>query len=203
MRSTLQSKPAERIPAATPSRMVQRQLHSLAAAPRILAQRKQLHAAFGPVIQRQGAPGEEELLQGKFAPIQRKGPEDEDLLQGRFESVQRKRAEDPESARANQTGLPDHLKAGVESLSGMSMDAVTVHRSSPRPAQLDALAFAQGTDIHVAPGQDHHLPHEAWHVVQQAQGRVKPTMQLLEGVPVNDDAGLEHEADVMGAKAGA
>jgi hypothetical protein len=26
-------------------------------------------------------------------------------------------------------------------------------------------------------------------------------MQMKTGVPVNDDAGLEHEADVMGAKA--
>lgn len=46
-----------------------------------------------------------------------------------------------------------------------------------------------------------HLPHEAWHVVQQAQGRVKPTMQMKDGVPVNDDQALEHEVDVMGAKA--
>ena len=50
-------------------------------------------------------------------------------------------------------------------------------------------------------GQERHLPHEAWHVVQQAQGRVKPTMQLQDGVPVNDDQGLEHEADAMGARA--
>ncbi|HAP61901.1 MAG TPA: hypothetical protein DCR93_21180, partial [Cytophagales bacterium] len=34
-----------------------------------------------------------------------------------------------------------------------------------------------GTDIHLAPGQQKHLPHEAWHVVQQKQGRVKPTLQ--------------------------
>ncbi|MHB1099037.1 MAG: hypothetical protein ACYCZR_05710, partial [Burkholderiales bacterium] len=60
---------------------------------------------------------------------------------------------------------------------------------------------AQGTDIHVAPGQEQHLPHEAWHVVQQAQGRVRPTMQMKEGVPVNDDQSLEHEADVMGGRA--
>jgi hypothetical protein len=30
---------------------------------------------------------------------------------------------------------------------------------------------------------------------------VKPTMQMKDGVPVNDDQGLEHEADVMGARA--
>jgi hypothetical protein len=66
---------------------------------------------------------------------------------------------------------------------------------------LQALAYTQGTEIHVAPGQEEHLPHEVWHVVQQAQGRVKPTMQMKGGVPVNDDVGLEQEADVMGVKA--
>jgi hypothetical protein len=111
------------------------------------------------------------------------------------ETAQRK-AETP-----NNTGLPDQLKTGVESLSGMSMDHVKVHYNSDKPSQLQAHAYAQGNEIHVGPGQEKHVPHEAWHVVQQAQGRVKPTMQMKAGVPVNDDAGLENEADVMGAKA--
>ena len=81
------------------------------------------------------------------------------------------------------------------------MDNVKVHYNSSKPAQLNALAYAQGTDIHVGAGQEKHLPHEAWHVVQQAQGRVKPTMQMKDGVPVNDDQALEHEADVMGREA--
>jgi hypothetical protein len=106
-----------------------------------------------------------------------------------------------EAAPPNRTGLSDGLKAGVESLSGLSMDHVRVHYNSAQPAQLNALAYAQGSDIHVAPGQEQHLPHEAWHVVQQAQGRVRPTMQMKDGVPVNDDQGLEHEADVMGMRA--
>ena len=101
----------------------------------------------------------------------------------------------------NNTGLPDNLKHGIESLSGMSMDNVKVHYNSSKPAQLNAHAYAQGADIHLAPGQEKHLPHEAWHVVQQAQGRVKPTMQMKTGVPVNDDKELEHEADVMGQRA--
>lgn len=87
--------------------------------------------------------------------------------------------------KSNNTGLPDSLKHGIESLSGMSMDNVKVHYNSAKPAQLNAHAYAQGTDIHLAPGQEKHLPHEAWHVVQQAQGRVKPTMQMKAktGVP--------------------
>lgn len=101
----------------------------------------------------------------------------------------------------NKTGMPDALKVGVESLSGYSLDDVRVHYNSPKPTQLQALAYTQGTEIHVAPGQEKHLPHEAWHVVQQAQGRVQPTVQMKDGVSVNDNAGLEHEADVMGAKA--
>jgi hypothetical protein len=100
----------------------------------------------------------------------------------------------------NRTGLPDQLKAGIESLSGISMDDVKVHYNSSQPAQLHAHAYAQGTDIHIAPGQERHLPHEAWHVVQQAQGRVQPTMQIRGSVLANDDEGLEREANVMGAK---
>jgi hypothetical protein len=103
--------------------------------------------------------------------------------------------------RKNNTGLPDHLKSGVEQLSGFSMDDVNVHYNSSKPAQLQAYAYAHGNDIHVGPGQEQHLPHEAWHVAQQKQGRVRPTVQMKAGVPVNDDQGLEREADMMGAKA--
>jgi hypothetical protein len=102
--------------------------------------------------------------------------------------------------RENRTGLPDSLKAGVEQLSGYSLDDIRVHYNSPRPAEVQALAYTQGTEIHVGPGQEQHLAHEAWHVVQQKQGRVQPTMQM-KGVAINDDEGLEREADVMGSKA--
>jgi hypothetical protein len=121
---------------------------------------------------------------------QRKAIDDEEITQP-FKPIQKKE---------NQTGLPDNLKSGIESLSGFSMDDVKVHYNSAKPAQLSALAYAQGTDIHVAAGQEKHLPHEAWHVVQQKQGRVKATMQM-KGISVNDDKELEKEADVMGGKA--
>ncbi|MDE6622697.1 MAG: DUF4157 domain-containing protein [Lachnospiraceae bacterium] len=98
------------------------------------------------------------------------------------------------------TGLPYNLKAGIEHLSGISMDDVKVHYNSSHPAQLQALAYTQGTDIHIASGQEKYLPHEAWHVVQQKQRRVKPTMQLS-GVNINNNGDLEHEADIMGEKA--
>jgi hypothetical protein len=101
----------------------------------------------------------------------------------------------------NNTGLPYNLKAGIESLSGISLDDVKVHRNSDKPAPLQALAYAQGTDIHLGPGQEKHLPHEAWHVVQQKQGRVRPGAQMKGDVHINDDAALEKEADVMGALA--
>ncbi|MFZ6769345.1 DUF4157 domain-containing protein [Undibacterium sp. Di26W] len=102
---------------------------------------------------------------------------------------------------SNNTGMPDNLKAGVENLSGMAMDDVKVHYNSAQPAAMQAHAYAQGTDIHIAPGQEQHLPHEAWHVVQQKQGRVRPTFQMKSGTSINDDVGLESEADVMGGRA--
>lgn len=104
-------------------------------------------------------------------------------------------------AEAHPAGLPEGLRQGVESLAGLDLSHVRVHRNSSKPAALQAHAYAQGSDIHLAPGQEQHLPHEAWHVVQQAKGRVKPTMQMKPGVAVNDDTRLEAEADTMGAKA--
>lgn len=118
--------------------------------------------------------------------------EDEKILQGKFDTVQRQE-------KPNNTSLPDSLKSRVENLSGYSMDDVKVHYNSDKPAQLNALAYAQWTDIHVAPGQEKHLPHEAWHVVQQRQGRVQPTMRMQD-MSVNDNESLEKEADVMGGK---
>lgn len=103
--------------------------------------------------------------------------------------------------KPNNTGLPNQLKSGIENLSGYAMDDVKVHYNSSKPAQLNAHAYAQGTDIHVASGQEKHVPHEAWHVVQQKQGRVQPTNQLKGKVNINDDVGLEKEADVMGDRA--
>ena len=151
---------------------------------------------------------DEETLQGKFDTAQREENEennsslltsnssfknDSSLLTSNS-SLKKDSSFLPPRSSFNQTGLPDNLKNGIENLSGYSMDDVKVHYNSSKPAQLQALAYTQGTDIHVAPGQEKHLPHEAWHVAQQKQGRVQPTMQL-QGVNVNDNEGLEKEAD--------
>ncbi|MGI8472455.1 eCIS core domain-containing protein [Pectobacterium brasiliense] len=113
------------------------------------------------------------------------------LEDNRPETVQR---------QANKTGLPDNLKSGMENISGMNLDHVRVHYNSAKPAAVQAHAYAQGSNIHLGSGQEKHLPHELGHVVQQAQGRVAPTTSVA-GMAVNDNPALEHEADVMGAKA--
>jgi hypothetical protein len=102
--------------------------------------------------------------------------------------------------RTNRTGLPVSLKSGIEHLSGVSIDDVRVHYHSAKPAQLQALAYTQGTDIYVGSGQEQHLAHEAWHVIQQKQNRVRAVLQAR-GTAINDDVILEREADVMGKKA--
>ena len=147
-----------------------------------------LQGKFENPVQREE--DEAELLQGKFEqPAQRLGDEEDDeLMQGKFETPEQKR---------NETGMSDNLKAGIEDLSGFAMDDVRVHYNSPEPATVQALAYTQGTDIYVAPGQEQHLPHEAWHVAQQMAGRTTE----VSGLPVNDCIELEHEADVMGARA--
>ena len=141
---------------------------------------------FEPIVQRQIKPSEEE---------------EDEVSQGKFN------ANEP-SARQhnilggieNSSGMPRRLQSGLEALSGLDLSGVRVHHNSPKPVQLNALAYTQGQEIHLAPGQVRHLTHEGWHVVQQMQKRVKPTMRLNE-MSINNDGNLEHEADAMGAKA--
>jgi hypothetical protein len=95
--------------------------------------------------------------------------------------------------------MPHALKVGLERLSGMDLTAVRVHRNSSLPALIGALAYTRGGDIHLAPGQDRHLAHEGWHVVQQMQGRVRPTTRAI-GLALNADHELESEAERMGAR---
>ncbi len=151
---------------------------AIANSPRMAAQ----HAATQRINQSSRMVAQRRGLESMFGqPVQRKGSGES-------------------RARTNHTGLPDSLKAGIENLSGLAMDDVKVHYNSSKPAQLQALAYTQGTEIEVAPGQEQHLPHEAWHVVQQKQGRVRPTVQM-KGRGVNNDSGLEKEADLMGKQA--
>ena len=66
----------------------------------------------------------------------------------------------------------------------------TVRTSTSRPVEYDPTS-AHGLEL---------LGHELTHVVQQAQGRASETIQS-KGDSINDDTGLEHEADVLGARA--
>jgi hypothetical protein len=104
--------------------------------------------------------------------------------------------------------LPAPVQAKMEHAFDADLSSVRVHEGSEAGA-LGAQAFAQGTDIHFAPG--HYDPgstagqeligHELAHVVQQSQGRVTSGRQNKGGAAVNDDPSLEREADEMGARA--
>jgi hypothetical protein len=108
----------------------------------------------------------------------------------------------PNAGDGDRTGLPGPLRASLEQLSGYDLSDVRVHYDSPEPARHHALAFTKGSDIEVGPGQEEHLAHEGWHVVQQKQGRVKSSRQM-KGAALNADPLLEREADRMGARAAA
>ena len=102
--------------------------------------------------------------------------------------------------------LAEPARSRMEAGFGTDLSAVRVHEGSHVGA-LGAVAYAQGTDLHFAPG--HYDPssqrgqeligHEVAHVMQQAEGRVAATTQYKR-VDVNDDAGLEREADELGVR---
>lgn len=170
--------------------------------------REKLSSQLNEGASAQRTAGYQSLLNGgpSVAALQKKqdaanqGVKEDDEYKTAQRKVEMGQNESPRFTAPNHTGLPDQLKAGVENLSGVSLDGVKVHYNSDKPAQLAALAYTQGPNIYVGPGQEKHLPHETWHAAQQKQGRVWATAQM-KGVPVNDDLGLEHEADVMGERA--
>jgi hypothetical protein len=103
--------------------------------------------------------------------------------------------------------MPEPVRMKMENSFGQDFSQVQIHESS-KASELGALAYTQGKEIHFAPGQSNPesqkgqelLGHELTHVVQQQQGKVKPTTQL-KGTHINDDSSLEKEADQMGKMA--
>lgn len=105
-----------------------------------------------------------------------------------------KQKTDSESEQINHTGIPTQMKQHFENISGISLQDVRVHYHSDRPARMGAYAYTQGNQVYIGPGQEQYLAHELGHVIQQKQGRVKPT-GYLNGQAVNDSKELEEEAD--------
>jgi hypothetical protein len=103
--------------------------------------------------------------------------------------------------------LSGEIKSGMESAFGEDFSSVSIQKNSSKANELNALAFTQGENISFAPGQydpgyqkgQELLGHELTHVVQQREGRVQPNTQA-KMLPVNDDKGLEKEADDMGKR---
>ena len=141
---------------------------------------------------------EEELMQGKFSAQQ------SPVLAG---VDQKPLQQKPTETDENRTGMPDSVKSRMEDTFATDFSDVRVHPNSGKASKARALAYTQGSDVHFAPGQfkpessagQQLLGHELAHVVQQAQGRVKPTGEVT-GLPVNDSPDLENEADRLGEK---
>ena len=109
-------------------------------------------------------------------------------------------------------GAGQPLHPGVQtqmqqSFGGEDFGGVRVHEGSGQASAIGAQAFAQGNDVHFAPGQydpgsqggRELIGHELTHVVQQREGRVATPQ--AKGAPINADTSLESEADTMGAAA--
>ncbi|HEX9736052.1 MAG TPA: DUF4157 domain-containing protein [Thermoanaerobaculia bacterium] len=102
--------------------------------------------------------------------------------------------------RVPANGLPQRLREGMERSFHADFSTVQVRQSREAP-DLGARAFARGDEVVFAPGEwrPHSragrevLAHELAHVVQQRQGRVRPTSRRG-GQPLNDQPYLEREA---------
>ena len=177
-----------------------------------------MQAAIQPVQMQEGHPEEEEEpMQAAIQPVQMEEghpEEEEEPAQAAIQPLQMQEGhpgeeEEPLQGKGlHSGGMPEEVQAKMEGAFKTDFSDVKIHADSGKATEVGALAYTQGSDIHFAPGQYHPsdqsgqalLGHELTHVVQQREGRVQPTTQMA-GLPVNDDEGLESEADSFGASA--
>ena len=76
------------------------------------------------------------------------------------QAVIQKAEERQRRQQPNLTGIPTQMKMDFEQRSGLSFDDVRVHYNSDKPRKIGALAYTQGTQVHIGPGQERHLRHE-------------------------------------------
>lgn len=108
----------------------------------------------------------------------------------------------------NKTELPENVQTKMENSFGQDFSDVNIHKDSPKADSFNAKAYAQGKDIHFAPGEfqpntksgQELIGHELTHVVQQKQGKVNGADVNGKDI-VNNDPALEKEADDAGKKA--
>ena len=167
----------------------------------------------GKFVAQRAEMDEDELLQGKFV-TQRAEMDEDELLQGKFVTQRAEMDEDElvqgklTTQRAEGPAVAPALSSMIPTFGAEMLSSVNLHPDSPTPQEVGALAYTQGHDIHFAPGQfkpdtqagRQLIGHELAHVEQQDAGRVQPTTEIG-GMPVNDNPGLESEADQIGAKA--
>jgi hypothetical protein len=143
-------------------------------------------------------PGKRSLTSSLSGPVQRKASARTSRLPtGARELVLEPGDGDP---------LPAPLQAKMERSFATDFSDVRV-RVDPAVSDLGARAYANGSQLSFAPGEyDPHstagqelVGHELAHVVQQREGRV--SMPQGKDAPVNEDPGLEREADCLGALA--
>lgn len=105
--------------------------------------------------------------------------------------------------------LPTPVQHKMERALGADFSSVRIHEG-PLARTIGAQAFTRGTDVHFAPGQyqphttagQQVLGHELAHVVQQSQGRARPSTRVG-GMAVDASPQLEHEAEQAGQRAAA
>jgi len=120
--------------------------------------------------------------------------------------AQRRAARAEGGAPSDAGRLPSPVQEQMETAFGVDFSAVRIHEGAAA-TQVGARAFAQGTDLHFAPGEydptslagQELIGHELAHVVQQRDGRVSAAQG--KGGDLAADDGLEAEADRAGARA--
>lgn len=146
-------------------------------------------------------------LKAADLPLQLQSEEEEEELMMKKSPFQLKEGNSAQPTLSGGGGqpLPENVRGQMEQTFSADFSDVRIHANSEAAPSVGARAFTSGNSIHFGPGEfspsnsagQELLGHELTHVVQQREGRVQQTGSV-NGLPLNDDIGLENEADQMG-----
>ena len=112
-----------------------------------------------------------------------------------YNKQKQKEGQECNSTSQEHSNIPLKIKQHMEKRSSVSLRDVKIHYNSHKPEQLQALAYTQGNQVYLGPGQEKYIYHELGHVIQQKQGRVKPNC-IMNKMMLNNQDALEKEGKI-------
>lgn len=98
------------------------------------------------------------------------------------------------------TEIPVQLKTRTEDSTRVPFNYVRANYNSDKPAKLDTLAYTNGNQVGISPGQKRYSAYDLRNAMQQKLNAVRASVRYEGNEAINTDVELERQSDVSGVR---